>query len=203
MPEPGPGELLIRVDAATTCGTDVKVYRRGGHPTMLALPSPFGHEVTGTVVRAAAGTRRHTEGDGVVVANSASCGKCQPCRHNRENLCRNLVYLNGAFTDYLLIPEAVAKRSVHTRPAGLEPVVAAMAEPLACAVHCLERCLGAWSGPPNEGADPSHRLRAAGTHADRPVPQHAYSGPRPRPAQPAPRSGTCIRRRRNAARPRR
>lgn len=149
MPEPGPGELLIRVDAATTCGTDVKVYRRGGHPTMLALPSPFGHEVTGTVVRAGA-RAAHTEGEAVVVANSASCGKCQPCRHKRENLCRNLVYLNGAFADYLLIPEAVAKRSVHPRPAGLEPAVAAMAEPLACAVHCLERCLGAWSGPPTE-----------------------------------------------------
>ncbi len=149
MPEAGAGELLIRVDAATTCGTDVKVYRRGGHPTMLALPSPFGHEVTGTVVRAGAGSAC-TEGDAVVVANSASCGECTPCRHKRENLCRNLVYLNGAFADYLLIPETVAKRSVHARPDGLEPVVAAMAEPLACAVHCLERCLGAWSAPPTE-----------------------------------------------------
>ncbi len=149
MPEPRDGELLIRVDAATVCGTDVKVYRRGGHPTMLALPSPFGHEVAGAVVRAAAGSA-HREGDTVVVANSASCGACRPCRHGRENLCRNLVYLNGAFADYLLIPEAVARRGVHPRPAGLEAAVAAMAEPLACAVHCLERCLGAWNGPPSE-----------------------------------------------------
>ena len=149
MPEPGPGELLIRVDAATTCGTDVKVYLRGGHPTMLALPSPFGHEVTGAVVRRGAGAAR-AEGDAVVIANSASCGACRPCRHRRENLCRNLVYLNGAFADYLLIPAAVARRSVHSRPAGLEPAVAALAEPLACAVHCLERCLGAWNGPANE-----------------------------------------------------
>ena len=149
MPEPGPGELLIRVDAATTCGTDVKVYRRGSHPTMLTLPTPFGHEVTGTVVRAAADAEQ-TEGDAVVVANSASCGQCQPCRHKRENLCRELIYLNGAFADYMLIPAAVARSSVHPRPPGLEPVIAAMAEPLACAVHCLERCLGAWSGPPTE-----------------------------------------------------
>ena len=149
MPDPDPGELLIRVDAATVCGTDVKVYLRGGHPTMLALPSPFGHEVAGTVVRAAAGAP-HAEGDAVVVANSAPCGECRPCRHKHENLCRNLVYLNGAFADYLLIPEAMARRSVHPRPAGLDPAVAALAEPLACAVHCLERCLGAWSGPPTE-----------------------------------------------------
>ena len=149
MPEPGAEELLLRVDAATTCGTDVKVYRRGGHPTMLAPPAPFGHEVTGPIVRAGAGAA-HGEGDAVVVANSASCGKCRPCRHKRENLCRHLAYLNGAFADYLLIPEAMAQRSVHPRPAGLDPAVAAMAEPLACAVPCLERCLGAWSGPPAE-----------------------------------------------------
>lgn len=149
MPEPGPGELLIRVDAATTCGTDVKVFRRGGHPTMLTLPAPFGHEVTGTVVRADAAAA-HTEGDALVVGNSAACGQCQPCRHKRENLCRNLVYLNGAFADYMLIPAVVAERSVHSRPPGLEPVIAALAEPLACAVHCLERSLAGWSGPPTE-----------------------------------------------------
>lgn len=149
MPEPGPGELLIRVDAATTCGTDVKVFRRGGHPTMLTLPAPFGHEVTGTVVRADAGAAQ-TEGDTVVVGNSAACGRCQPCRHKRENLCRDLVYLNGAFADYMLIPAVVAERSVHPRPPGLEPVIAALAEPLACAVHCLERSLAGWSGPPTE-----------------------------------------------------
>ena len=149
MPEPGPGELLIRVDAATTCGTDVKVFRRGGHPTMLALPSPFGHEVTGVVARAGA-DRAQREGDAVVVANSAACGRCPPCRRQRQNLCRNLVYLNGAFADYLLIPAVFAERSVLPRPSGLEPAVAALAEPLACAVHCLERCVAAWSGPPSE-----------------------------------------------------
>ncbi len=172
MPEPGPGELLIRVDAATTCGTDAKVLRRGGHPTMMTPPSPFGHEVAGAVVRAAAGAGWR-EGDAVVVANSASCGDCRPCRRQRENLCRRLVYLNGAFADYLLLPAAVARRSVHIRPAGLDPAVAAMAEPLACAIHCVERCLGVWYGSPSEadalviGCGPSgllliDRLRSAG-----------------------------------------
>ena len=49
VPQPGPGELLISVGAAVTCGTDVKVYRRGGHPKMLEVPSPFGNELAGTV----------------------------------------------------------------------------------------------------------------------------------------------------------
>ncbi len=149
MPEPGPGELLVRIDAATTCGTDVKVFRRGGHPTMLTLPTPFGHEAAATVVRTGAGAAQ-AEGDAVVVGNSAACGMCQPCRHQRENLCRGLVYLNGAFADYMLVPAVFAERSVHLRPPGLDPAIAAMAEPLACAVHCLERSLAAWSGPPAE-----------------------------------------------------
>ena len=149
MPEPGPGELLIRVDAATVCGTDVKVFRRGGHPAMLSLPAPFGHEVTGTVVRAGAGAER-AEGDAIVVANSAPCGECRPCSHRRENLCRKLAYLNGAFADYLLIPAAFVRSGVHGRPSDLAPPTAALAEPLACAVHCLERSLAAWSGPPTD-----------------------------------------------------
>ncbi len=149
MPEPGPGESLMRVDAATVCATDIKVYRRGSHPTMLTLPAPFGHEVTGTIVRSDADAL-FEEGDAVVVANSALCGHCQPCRHSRENLCRELVYLNGAFSNYFLIPAAVATRSVHRRPPGLEPAIASLAEPLACAVHCLEPCLAAWGGPPTE-----------------------------------------------------
>ena len=149
MPSPGPGELLIRVDAATVCGTDVKVLRRGGHPAMLSLPAPFGHEVAGTVVRAGDGAER-AEGDAIVVANSAPCGECRPCKRRRENLCRELAYLNGAFADYLLIPAAFARHGVHRRPSDLEPATAALAEPLACAVHCLERVLAAWSGPPTD-----------------------------------------------------
>ncbi len=146
MPEPGPGELLLRVDAATTCGTDVKVFRRGGHPTMLTLPTPFGHEVTGTVIQAGDGAAR-TEGDALVLRNSAPCGRCTPCQRQRENLCRDLAYLNGAFADHLLVPARFAARCTHRRPAGLPPAVAALAEPLACAVHCLERSLAGWGGP--------------------------------------------------------
>ena len=55
VPRPGPGELLVAIEAATTCGTDLKVFRRGGHPRMLEVPGPFGHEMTGRVV--AAGSR--------------------------------------------------------------------------------------------------------------------------------------------------
>ncbi len=88
IPEPGEGEVLLRLDAATTCGTDLKVYKRGGHPTMLRAPCPFGHEMTGTLAAVGAEVKQWREGDAVVVANSASCGDCHFCRAGRENLCQ-------------------------------------------------------------------------------------------------------------------
>jgi len=138
VPQPGDGELVLRVEAATTCGTDLKVYRRGGHPRMLTVPGRFGHEMAGTVAAVGRGCRRFREGDRVVVLNSASCGECAACRAGRENLCRDLVYLNGAYGRYVLVPGRFVRRSTYA--AGALPTeVAAMTEPLACVLHGLER----------------------------------------------------------------
>ncbi|MES1242120.1 MAG: alcohol dehydrogenase catalytic domain-containing protein [Acidobacteriota bacterium] len=139
IPEPGPGELLLRVEAATTCGTDVKVLRRGGHPRMLHVPTPFGHEMAGTV-EAVGPQARWQPGDRVVVANSAPCGACEWCLRGRENLCAHLEYLNGAFSEYVLVPRRFAEVSTYAIPEGLAPEVAALAEPLACVLHGLEVC---------------------------------------------------------------
>jgi L-iditol 2-dehydrogenase len=73
-----------------------------------------------------------------VVSNSAPCGECRECRRQRENLCVDLAYLNGAFADHLLVPDRFAEVAVHPLPAGLPAGEAALAEPFACAVHCLE-----------------------------------------------------------------
>ena len=73
VPEPGPGELLVRIEAATTCGTDVKVFKRGGHPRMLKVPTLFGHEMAGRVAALGHGVDKFSVGDDVVVGNSASC----------------------------------------------------------------------------------------------------------------------------------
>ncbi len=138
IPSPSGGELLVRIEAATTCGTDVKVYRRGGHPRMLAVPGPFGHEMSGVIVETGSGAGEWKSGDPVVIANSASCGQCDYCRNDRENLCRDLQYLSGAFSEHILVPRRFAVRSTYRRPAGLHPHVAAMTEPLACVMHGLE-----------------------------------------------------------------
>jgi L-iditol 2-dehydrogenase len=136
---PGPGELLLAIDAATTCGTDLKVFLRGGHPRMLVVPGPFGHEMTGRVAAAGPGIESFATGDAIVVANSASCGKCAACAAGRENLCADLAYLNGAFADFLLVPARFVERSCHRRPDALPARVASLAEPLACVEHGIER----------------------------------------------------------------
>jgi L-iditol 2-dehydrogenase len=140
LPRPGRGELLLKVEAATTCGTDVKVFRRGGHPRMLKPPTLFGHEMAGTVAAVGEAVRNVKVGDAVVVSNSAPCLACEPCRRGRENLCEDLHYLNGAFAEYLLVPSRFVERSVYPLPAGLPFERAALAEPLACVVHGIDAC---------------------------------------------------------------
>ena len=138
VPEPDPGELLLAVGAATTCGTDLKVFQRGGHPRMLKAPTPFGHEMAGTLAAVGSGIESWRVGDRVVVANSAPCGACEWCARSRENLCSDLHYLNGAFSEYLLVPRRFAEVSTYRLPGDLPFEIAALAEPLACVLHGLE-----------------------------------------------------------------
>ena len=137
-PEPAPGEIVLRVDAALTCGTDVKVRRRG-HPVMIPhVPTVFGHEFAGTVTAVGAGVTRVREGDRVAAGNSAPCGDCRPCLGHRPNLCEDLLFVNGAYGEYIALPpRLVAKNVVHLQKAAAAR--AAFAEPLACAMLGIER----------------------------------------------------------------
>jgi L-iditol 2-dehydrogenase len=140
VPKPGRGEILLKVEAATTCGTDVKVFKRGGHPRMLKAPTLFGHEMAGRVAAVGPGVNAFGIGEAVVVGNSAPCLKCDPCRRGRENLCEDLAYLNGAFAEYLLVPRRFVEGNVHRIPEGLSFERAALAEPLACVLHGIDAC---------------------------------------------------------------
>jgi L-iditol 2-dehydrogenase len=140
VPQPGEGEILLKVEAATTCGTDVKVFKRGGHPRMLKAPTLFGHEMAGRVAALGPGVDKVAVGEAVVISNSAPCGTCELCLRGRENLCEDLAYLNGAFAEYLLVPRRFVERSVHRIPAGLTFERAALAEPLACVLHGIDAC---------------------------------------------------------------
>lgn len=140
LPPPRSGELTLRIDASTTCGTDLKVFKRGGHPRMLRVPSPFGHECAGTVAAVGDRVERWRTGQRVVVLNSAPCGNCRFCEAGRENLCRDLQYLNGTFADYLQVPARFVATSTYAIPPGLAPEHASLTEPLACILHGLETC---------------------------------------------------------------
>src|ERR1700761_2793 len=101
VPVAGPGEIVVRVHAALTCGTDLKVYRRGYHAKMLTPPIPFGHELAGTVYEVGADVRGIHKGDRVVALNSAPCDKCYFCKHNQQNLCDDLLFNNGAYAEFI------------------------------------------------------------------------------------------------------
>jgi L-iditol 2-dehydrogenase len=140
VPQPGPGELLLRVGAALTCGTDLKVYRRGYHAKMLVPPTLFGHEIAGTVISMGSDVAGFKPGDRVVALNSAPCGACLFCRRDQPNLCSDLLFNNGAYAEYIRIPaRIVAKNTLHV-PADVPFQHAALTEPLACVVHGLEQC---------------------------------------------------------------
>lgn len=144
-PEPGPGEVLVRVTVALTCATDFKLLRRG-HPK-FPFPLTLGHEFAGRIERAGAGTRFEV-GERVTSAVSGPCGNCKACRAGRENLCATAFErpLFGAFADFVLVPKRIVKNGLRRIPAGLSDEAAALLDPMASIVHALGRVKAATVG---------------------------------------------------------
>ena len=115
-PKTGPGEVLLKVGAALTCGTDFKAYRQGHKVLLGALPSPFGHELAGTVVEVGKGVKAVRIGDRVVAANSAPCDRCYFCGRGQNQLCDNLKLHNGAYAEYNLVPAHIARHNLWKLP---------------------------------------------------------------------------------------
>src|SRR5881398_1674678 len=97
-----PGEVRIDIQAALTCGTDLKVFKRGYHAKMIVPPAVFGHELAGTILETGSAVEGWNTGERVVVANSAPCGECLFCRQQQENLCDDLLFLNGAYAESIV-----------------------------------------------------------------------------------------------------
>ena len=131
IPEPAEGELLIRVRAATTCGTDLKAWRRG-HP-QIPMPGPLGHEYSGEVVAAGAGAK-FKPGDAVMGVHSAPCQTCFWCKRDQENLCESIMATKvlGSYAEYLLVPQRIANINVFPKPEALSFQEASLLEPLSC-----------------------------------------------------------------------
>lgn len=135
IPVPGPGEVVIRVRTALTCGTDVKAYKRG-HPK-IPMPSPLGHEFAGDIHTVGEGVVGFTVGMPVMGVHTAPCGECRLCKAGRGNLCDTAMddKVLGAYAEYLKLPARIVKQNLFKKPDHLSYAEAAMLEPLACVIH--------------------------------------------------------------------
>lgn len=138
VPEIGKDDVLVRVRAALTCGTDVKVFRRGYHARMIVPPALFGHELAGDIVGVGGNVEDWFVGQRIVAANSAPCGRCFYCRRGLENLCEDLLFNNGAYAEFIRIPGRIVQRNMYEIPDHISYQDAALAEPLACVLRGLE-----------------------------------------------------------------
>jgi len=155
-----PGEIRIRIEAALTCGTDLKVFKRGYHAKMIAPPAAFGHELAGVIseVHESGSSGRESApssasesqsrltsvgakweiGDRVAVANSAPCGECFHCRAGQENLCEDQLFLNGAYAESIVVPVRLSQKNLLRLRPETDFRDAALTEPLACVVRGVE-----------------------------------------------------------------
>jgi L-iditol 2-dehydrogenase len=141
-PELQAGDVLLKVRAATVCGTDVRVFR-GRKTAGVRYPSILGHEFAGEVVDTG-GNARFSNGQAVCVCPAIACGHCAYCLRGYENLCRNLTAmgyeLDGGFAEYVRVPaRGVAAGNVFPMPEGISFEKAALAEPLSCVMNGQER----------------------------------------------------------------
>ena len=143
VPVPGPGEIVVKVGAALTCGTDLKTYLRG-HPIQKP-PMLWGHEFSGDVSAVGAGVKAFEPGMRVVAHNSAPCGACYWCRHEQQSLCPDIVYNYGAYAQYVRVPAPIVTLNTYRLPDHVSYAEAAAVEPLSTVVHG-QRILGIQPG---------------------------------------------------------
>ncbi len=138
-PEPSDGEVLVRVEAALTCGTDLKAFLRGH--SLMPMPGPFGHEFSGTIADVGKRVKKFKPGDGIMSVHTAPCLKCQYCAKKAFNLCENLMNTKilGAYAEYILIPPHIVRQNLYHKPANLPFEEAAVLEPLSCVVHGINK----------------------------------------------------------------
>ena len=155
VPEPSQGEVIAKVHTALTCGTDLKTYRRG-HPK-VSLPSPFGHEFSGTISALGDGVDGFREGDNIMTVFTAPCGECYFCLRGEEHLCNELKnsLMFGAYAEYIRIPKPIVSKNMFAKPHSLSFRQAAMLEPLSCVVHGVDEAA--------VGKDDSVLVMGAGT----------------------------------------
>jgi L-iditol 2-dehydrogenase len=121
----------------------LKVFKRGYHAKMIVPPAVFGHELAGVISevrseKSEVGSQEWKIGDRVVVANSAPCGECFFCKNHQENLCEDLLFLNGAYAESIVVPARLVQKNLLRLKPETDFRDAALTEPLACVVQGVE-----------------------------------------------------------------
>ena len=137
-PAPGAGDVLLRVHACSTCGTDVKIFRHGHHK--ITPPRVLGHEIAGEVVAVGPDVSGWTLGDRVQVIAAIPCGRCTDCRRGRMTVCPNQEAMgyqyDGGFAELMVVPAKVlAVEGLNRIPSNVSYAEASVAEPLACVLN--------------------------------------------------------------------
>ena len=138
VPEVEAGEVLVKVKAATTCGTDLKILKRGYIDKIISLPTVFGHEWAGEVVEIGEGLEWPKKGMHVRAGNSAPCLHCKMCQKGKFNLCENMIWLWGAYAEHIKVPARTVLVNMQEIPQHVSYEEAAITEPLACVLHGAE-----------------------------------------------------------------
>ncbi|MEM2129580.1 MAG: alcohol dehydrogenase catalytic domain-containing protein [Candidatus Bathyarchaeia archaeon] len=143
IPQISSEEILVKVKVALTCGTDVKMYKRG-HPKVVP-PITLGHEFSGTVEETGQKVaNKFRVGDRVAVANSAPCNDCFFCKTGKPNLCEHLLEtligfsVDGAYAEYIRVPAPIVRQNTYVLPENISFEEAALLEPLACAINGID-----------------------------------------------------------------
>ncbi len=137
-PQIGAGEILVKIKAATTCGTDLKIFQRGYVERVIKLPTVFGHEWAGDIVDVGEGLNWPEKDMRVRAGNSAPCLQCKMCQKGKYNLCEDMLWLWGAYAEYIRVPARTVLVNMQEIPSHVTYEEAAIAEPLACVLHGAE-----------------------------------------------------------------
>jgi len=138
IPRVDDGEILVKVKAATTCGTDLKIYQRGYVSGVIKLPTVFGHEWAGDIVEVGKGVSYFQKGMRVRAGNSSPCLRCFMCQRGKFNLCEDMMWLWGAYAEYIKVPQRIVMLNTQLIPDHVTYEEAAVTEPLACVLRGVE-----------------------------------------------------------------
>jgi L-iditol 2-dehydrogenase len=133
IPEIKDDEILVKIRAATTCGTDLKTYNRGYH--LLKPPCRFGHEFAGDVAAVGRNVDQFKPGMRVVAHNSAPCHVCFYCKNDQQNLCENPVFNFGSYAEYITVPAPIVRLNTYEIPDHISYPQMSIMEPFATVVH--------------------------------------------------------------------